>query len=130
MNRKMAQGVIEAFEDMDVWKVCRGLRTKVSNLSRTFPKEEKYRLTDQLVRAARSATANLAEGYGRYHYVENTQFARQARGSLYEVLDHLTTARDEGFIADDIFTQTREEVLKAVSVVRTSSHVSRVTVHE
>ena len=130
MNRKIAQGVIEAFEDMGVWKVCRGLRTKVSNLSRTFPKEETYRLTDQLVRAARSATANLAEGYGRFHYAENIQFARQARGSLYEVLDHLTTARDEGFIADDIFTQTREKVLKVVSVVRTSSHVSRLTVHE
>ncbi len=130
MNRKMAQRVIEAFEDMDVWKACRVLRTKVSNLSRTFPKEETYRLTDQLVRAARSATANLAEGYGRYDYAENIQFARQARSSLYEVLDHLTTARDEGFIADDIFTQTREVVLKAVSVVRTSSHVSRLTVHE
>ncbi len=114
MNRKMAQGVIEAFEDMDVWKACRGLRTKVSNLSRTFPKEETYRLTDQLVRAARSATANLVEGYGRFHYAENIQFARQARGSLYEVLDHLTTARDEGFIADDLFKENREEVLKQI----------------
>jgi len=127
MNRKIAQGVIGTFEDMDVWKVCRGLRTKVSNLSRTFAKEETYRLTDQRVRAVRSATANLAEGYGRYHYAENIQFARQARGSLYEVLDHLTTARDEGFIADDIFTQTREQVLKAIPVVRTPSHVSRLT---
>lgn len=112
MNRKMAQRVSRTFEDMDVWKACRGLRTKVSNLSRTFPKEETYRLTDQLVRAARSVTANLAEGYGRCHYAENIQFARQARGSLYEVLDHLTTARDEGFIADDIFKESREEVLK------------------
>ncbi|MEC4687018.1 MAG: four helix bundle protein [Nitrospirota bacterium] len=102
----------------------------VTVIANRSTKEEKYRLTDQLVRAARSVTANLAEGYGRCHYAENIQFARQARGSLYEVLDHLTTARDEGFIADDIFTQTREEVLKAVSVVRTSSHVSRVTVHE
>ncbi len=83
MNRKIAQGVIGAFEDMDVWKTCLGLRTEVSNLSRTFPKEETYRLTDQLVRAARSVTVNLAEGYGRYHYAENIQFARQARGSFH-----------------------------------------------
>jgi len=108
---------VSTFEDLDVWKVCRALRVAVANLVDTLPKEEKYRLADQLLRASRSVTANLAEGYGRFHYAENVQFARQARGSLYEILDHLSVACDERFISNETFQRKREEVLRAVAVV-------------
>jgi four helix bundle protein len=108
---------IRTFEDLDVWKVCRDLRMQVSAMARTFPKEEQYRLRDQLIRASRSVTANLAEGYGRFHYAENIQFARQARGSLYEIMDHLTVAHEEKLISDENFTSMREGVLRAISVV-------------
>ena len=94
------QSFIRTFEDLDVWKVCRDLRTQIATIVRTFPKEEQYRLQDQLIRASRSVTANLAEGYGRFHYAENIQFARQARGSLYEIIDHLTVAQEEKLISD------------------------------
>ena len=77
---KGKQSPMRTFEDLDVWKSCRELRRQIAELARTFPQEEKYRLTNQLIRAARSVTANLAEGYGRFHYAENIQFARQARG--------------------------------------------------
>ncbi len=80
------QSIIRTFEDLDVWKVCRDLRTQIATIVRTFPREEQYRLRDQLIRASRSVTANLAEGYGRFHYAENIQFARQARGSLYKII--------------------------------------------
>jgi four helix bundle protein len=105
------------FEDLDVWKVCRAFRVAVANLVDTLPREEKYRLADQLLRASRSVTANLAEGYGRFHYTENVQFARQARGSLYELIDHLSVACDEKFISSETFQRKREEVLRAVAVV-------------
>jgi four helix bundle protein len=93
------------------------LRRQIAEIARTLPQEEKYRLTDQLIRAARSVTANLAEGYGRFHYAENIQFSRHARGSLYEVLDHLTVALDEGFMRDDQFKSFQEHIIRAVSVV-------------
>lgn len=89
---------IKSFKDLNVWKKGREIRKEVSELVKTFPKEEKYRLKDQLIRASRSVTANIAEGYGRFHYQENTQFCRQARGSLYEILDHLSCALDEDYI--------------------------------
>ncbi|MEQ9231213.1 MAG: four helix bundle protein, partial [Cyclobacteriaceae bacterium] len=54
-------------------------------------------------RASRSVTANIAEGHGRFHFQENTQFCRQARGSLVEIFDQLTVARDEGFIDESQF---------------------------
>lgn len=74
-------------------------------------------MADQIVRASRSATANLAEGYGRYHYQETIQFCRQARGSLYEVLDHLTTALDSGYIDQNACRKYEEEVLEAIRLV-------------
>jgi len=70
---------MRTFEDLRVWRQCRELRRKVSSLVRRFPRSEQYRLVDQLLRASRSVTANIAEGYGRYHYQENIQFCRQAR---------------------------------------------------
>jgi four helix bundle protein len=70
----------------------------VSKLVNTLPPEEKYRLVDQLIRSSRSVTANIAEGHGRFHYQENIQFCRQARGSLNEVFDHSITALDEEYI--------------------------------
>ena len=134
------QSVIRTFEDLDVWKVYRDLRTQIATMARTFPKEEQYRLRDQLIRASRSVTANLAEGYGRFHYAENIQFARQARGSLNEIIDHLTVAQEEKFIPDETFTLVRESVLRAVLVVngfirylskaKTSSRSSRLTINE
>ena len=134
------QSIISTFEDLDVWRVCRALRTQIATIARTFPKDEQYRLRDQLLRASRSVTANLAEGYGRFHYAENIQYARQARGSLYEIIDHLTVAQEEKLISDETFALVRESVLRAVLVVngfirylskaRTSSRDSRLTINE
>jgi four helix bundle protein len=75
-----------------------------------LPREEKTRLSDQLLRSARSTTANIAEGYGRFHYLDNSKFCSIARGSCCEVLDHLITASDEGLIQNDLLARGREIV--------------------
>ncbi|MCF8332087.1 MAG: four helix bundle protein [Bacteroidales bacterium] len=77
------------FEDLELYKECRNFRIEISNLVKTFPNDEKYRIANQILRSSRSITANIAEGHGRYHYQENIQFCRQARGSLTETLEHL-----------------------------------------
>jgi four helix bundle protein len=89
---------IKSFEDLDCWKICTEYRRDISKLTKRFPKEERFCLTDQIIRASRSVTNNIAEGYGRFHFQENIQFCRQGRGSLFEVLDHLIIARDENYI--------------------------------
>ena len=66
--------------------------------AKSLPSEERFRLTDQLIRASRSVTANIAEGFGRHHHNENLQYCRQSRGSLSECLDHLNAGLDEGMI--------------------------------
>jgi four helix bundle protein len=92
---------VKDFTDLDVWKVARELRRQIYMLAKTLPDFEKFGLASQLRRAAVSVTANLAEGYGRFGYQENAQFCRQARGSVYELRDHIITCMDECFISKD-----------------------------
>ena len=105
------------FENLDVWQNARNMRNEISKIVKTFPKEEKYRLTDQMIRASRSITANLAEGYGRFHYKENIQFCRQARGSLFELIDHLTVALDEGYVTQDEFKSLKNNCYKILKML-------------
>jgi four helix bundle protein len=107
---------IRDFTDLVAWKLGRELRKKVYEFTRGFPAEEKHVLGAQLRRAAISVTANLAEGYGRYSYQENMQFCRHARGSAYEVRDHLTTALDAGHISKSAWQET-DELAKRVILV-------------
>lgn len=90
-----------SFTELEVLKECRKLRQQIALLVKKFPSEEKYRLTDQLIRASRSPCANIAEGHGRFHYQENIQFCRIARGSVYEIHNHLTDALDNHFIIQE-----------------------------
>ena len=50
------------FETLEAWKMARNLRKEIARLVKAFPQEEKFRLTDQMIRASRSITANIAEG--------------------------------------------------------------------
>lgn len=95
----MSRNTIKDFKDLEVWKVARELRREFYKLAKALPDFEKFGLASQLRRAAASMTANIAEGFGRFGYQENIQFCRQARGSLYELRDHLTTCVDEGYLS-------------------------------
>ncbi len=101
---------LNSFEDLKVWKYARKIQRKVSELVKVFPKEEQYRLTDQMIRASRSVARNIAEGYGRYHYQENIQFCRQSRGSLTELMNDFITAHEEGYIEKEELKKLREEI--------------------
>jgi len=59
-----------------------------------LPSSEKYNRCDQMKRSSSSVPANIAEGHGRYYYLENVAFCRKARGSLYETKNHLIASKD------------------------------------
>lgn len=114
----MNDNTIRTFEDLECWKACRELRMFVAQtLFKTLPKEERYRLRDQILRAARSTTANIAEGYGRFHYLDNAKFCSNARGSCWETIDHMITAADEKLISNDLLDQGRLIASKAVALL-------------
>ncbi len=103
--------------ELESWKSSRRLRLAISELAKSFPVDEKFRLKDQILRSSRSVAANIAEGFGRFHYQENIQFCRIARGSLYETLEHLMCAKDEGFINDEQFNNTNELILECLKIL-------------
>lgn len=100
---------MKAFTDMEVWKKSRLLRTNISELVKSFPNEEKYRLSDQIIRSSRSVGNNIAEGHGRFHYVDSAKFLINARGSLIETIDHLIIALDEKYINDETFAKFKDD---------------------
>ncbi len=109
---------IKTFEDLECWKACRALRLFVAKTDvPIFPTEERFGLSSQILRAVRSTTANIAEGYGRFHYLDNAKFCSNSRGSAWEALDHLITANDEGMIPDEMLAEGRTLVNEAVKLL-------------
>lgn len=70
-----------------------------------LPYNERLNLDLQIRKAACSITANIAEGYGRFHYQEGLQFYRISRGSLYELKDHIISVYDLGVINKNLFRE-------------------------
>ena len=98
VSMSVAAKQVRDFKDLEVWRTARELRRELYKMVKGLPDIEKFGLASQIRRAAVSVTANIAEGYGRFGYQENAQMCRQARGSLYELRDHLTTCLDEGYL--------------------------------
>ena len=112
------ENLISGFETLEVWKQARVFRIMIIDLCKQLPQEEKFRLIDQLKRSSRSVTANIVEGYGRFHYFDNLKFCRDARGSLNETFDHVTVAFDETYITKETlvhYKQQFEKVLKLLN---------------
>ena len=105
------------FDQLNVYKACRELRQHVSQVARSFPKNEQYKLVDQIIRSSRSVTANIAEGHGRFHYQENIQFCRMARGSLYETLEHINIALDENYVSTEIYEEIKAQTHKCIGLL-------------
>jgi four helix bundle protein len=113
----MSEELRSDFRDLDVWKKCREIRLIVWKLCKEFPAEEKFRLTDQMIRASRSSTSNIAEGYGRFHFQENIQFCRQSRGSLFELIDHVLVAEECEYITREVKEESIEHITVAIRLL-------------
>ena len=111
-------GNLNSFEELACWKEARNLRLFVSKeIVKKLPNDEKFSLTNQIKRSSRSVGSNIAEGYGRFHFQENIQFCRIARGSLFETLDHGLIAFDEGYISEDDLNQLRDIFNKTLLIL-------------
>jgi len=86
------------FEDLETYQAARAFRKAMYAVSRRLPDFEKFELASQIRRAAVSLTNNIAEGHGRYHYLEQIKFTLQARGSLEELIDDLNVCEDERYL--------------------------------
>ncbi|MFZ1530496.1 MAG: four helix bundle protein [Ferruginibacter sp.] len=100
----------ENFGFEDLWKKVREIKNEIRMLVKSFPPDEKYKLTDQITRSVRSINALLSEGHGRFTYPDQLHFCVQARGSsLAETVNHLYDALDEEYISQDVFNQLKNK---------------------
>lgn len=88
----------------------KGLVMKVYGMTASFPKEEVFGITSQVKRAALSIPANIAEGFGRYHFMDKAKFYLNARGSLNELKSHVLISSALGFASNDVI----ESVLQSI----------------
>ncbi|MCD4772633.1 MAG: four helix bundle protein [Bacteroidales bacterium] len=102
------------FTSLICWQDARKIKLFFYNkVLPLLPKEEKFNLDIQSRKTTCSSTANIAEGYGRYHYQEGLQFYRISKGSTYESKDHLISCFDLGYINNDLYNEGLTLIEKA-----------------
>lgn len=89
---------VKNFWELEVWKLGHTLTVHIYTVTKEFPQHEQFGITSQIRRAASSVTANIAEGFERYHFKDKNKFYYQARGSISEVQNFIFLARDLGYI--------------------------------
>lgn len=122
-------GAITKFSDLNVWQEAHELVALIYQLTNKFPQSEVYGLTSQLRRAVVSITANIAEGFSRYHYKDRLRFYYDARGSLSEVQSEILDAQKVGLITkellDKVWSQTERVHLLLGGLIRKTSELSK-----
>lgn len=106
----MFQSGYQSFEELTVWKKARDLKNEIFQLVKSFPADEKYRLSDQLIRSSRSINSQIAEGHGKRTNKDKIKYCTQARGSLSETLNHLIDALDCSYINSDQLQYYRTKI--------------------
>jgi four helix bundle protein len=89
-----------SFEDLEVYKAAREFRISMYRVAKRLPDVEKFGLASQVRRAAVSLTNNLAEGHGRFHFLDQIKFTLISRGTLEELIDDLNICTDENYLPD------------------------------
>ena len=98
------------FEDLKVWQLAHKLSIDVARLVKSFPKEEKYDLTGQMRRSARSIPSDISEGFGRFHFNDKLTFYERCRASLGELRNHFEEALDNSYIEKDSYDRFFQEM--------------------
>jgi len=100
-----------SFKDLIVWQKAYKLVIEIYKITKSFPKEEAYGLSQQIRRAVVAIPSNIAEGYGRQYNKEYKQFLSIAYGSLCELETQYLLALDLDYIKK---SETVEGLMKEV----------------
>lgn len=106
------QAKIKSFTDLNAWRKGHELVLDIYKITKTFPSDEKYGLSDQMRRCAVSITSNIAEGFSRRGNKEKLQFYYISLGSVTEIQNQLLIARDIGYIKNLEFKKIAEKTVE------------------
>jgi len=108
----------KSFTELDCWKKCRKVRLWVEDLIKTKIPKGDFDMIQNIRRAGRSTTRNIAEGFGRHHFKENMQYLRISNGSLTEIKDDVITCLDDGYIDKEKYREGKaiiDEAIKSIN---------------
>lgn len=115
---RSGEGTMKNFRNLNVWQKSRSLNLRIYRITESFPSKERYRLTDQMCRAAISIPSNIAEGCGRRSDLEVAHFFTIAKGSASELECQLVLASDLRYLDESEFQDIQrhvEEIQKMLS---------------
>src|SRR3989344_8403823 len=104
-------GKISSFTDLIAWKEGHALVLMVYKVTKKFPREEMFGLTNQIRRAVVSVTSNVAEGFSRFSSNDKSRFYSMAQGSLTEVQNQLIIARDVEYLSAKEYADVADQTI-------------------
>lgn len=107
----MENAKIKSFTDLVAWQEGHKLVLEIYKITKNFPKEELFGLSNQIRRAVVSITSNIAEGFSRKSYKEKLQFYCIAQGSVTEIQNQLLIARDVNYLDNEKFQKIAEHTV-------------------
>jgi four helix bundle protein len=102
---------IRSFTDLIAWKEAHKLVLMVYEVTKQFPREEQFGLTNQLRRAAVSISSNISEGFSRKSKDDKNRFYFMSQGSITEVQNQLLISRDVRYITKDEFQKISDQTV-------------------
>jgi len=120
---------IKSFTELNAWKEGHKLVLEIYKITKTFPKDEQFGLTNQLRRAAVSFTSNIAEGFSRNSYKEKLQFYSMALGSLTEIQNQLLVAKDIGYLTKQEFAKIAHQTITINKITNGLIKKSKTIIH-
>jgi len=111
------------FEKLETWQKAIAFADLVYEVTRNFPGDERFGLTNQMRRAAVSVSSNIAEGSARNSKNDYARFLEIATGSLFEAVSQSFVGRRQGFLSEADFNKlyaAAEEQGKMLSGLRRS----------
>ena len=97
-------------EDLELYQLTESFSNEIWFIVSEWDYFAKDTVGKQMVRSADSIGANIAEGYGRYHYKENGNFCYFSRGSIIETKDWLKKSRARNLLNEDQFNSLFEKL--------------------
>ena len=99
-----------SFEKLDVWQKSKSFSVLIYKVTKDFPSDEKFGITNQLRRASVSIASNIAEGISRISYKEQARFSEIAFGSLMEVLNQIIISKELEYLNIDVYEKIRIDI--------------------
>ena len=131
----------KSYRDLEVYKLARQLSLEVFNISKSFPKEERYSLTDQIRRSSRSVGAQIAEAWAKRRYKKHfISKLTDLDGEQQETQHWIETALDCGYITKKLSKDWLERyasvgrmlnsmINKADSFCFKNSNIQKITIY-